>query len=107
MQAVLNDHTLNMSCLTVNHVPFVAGQPQKKSIRPIVKAIKYMKDVYCVDQLCSVQLVNKVHYCSKSACRGQTAPVLENLGHPRGQSQGHKKTQGRLHPPLLEPSNFD
>ena len=35
--------------------------------------------------------------CSKSACRGQTAPFLENMGHPRGQSQSHKNPQGRLH----------
>ena len=48
-----------------------------------------------------------LHCCSKSACGGQTEPVLESLGHPGGQSQGHKNPQGRLHPPLPEPTNFD
>ena len=29
------------------------------------------------------------------------------MGHPRGQSQGHKNPQGRLHPPFPELTNFD
>ena len=46
-------------------------------------------------------------HCSKSDCRGQTSPVLENMGCPRDQSQGHKNLQGRLHHPLPEPTIFD
>ena len=47
------------------------------------------------------------HCCSKSSCRGQTEPALENLGCPRGQSQCHKSPQGSLLSPLLKPTNFD
>ena len=47
------------------------------------------------------------HCCSESTCRGQTEPVLQNLGHPRCQRQNHKNPEGRLHPPLPEPTNFD
>ena len=39
--------------------------------------------------------------CSISTCRGQTEPVLKNLWSPRGQLQGHKNSQGRLHPSPL------
>ena len=45
--------------------------------------------------------------CSISACRGQTAPVLKNMGHPRGQFQGHKNPQGNLQLLLMEPTNID
>ena len=34
---VNNCKTLDINCFAVNHVPFVAGQSQKKGIRPIVK----------------------------------------------------------------------
>ena len=44
--------------------------------------------------------------CLKSACRSQTSPCLENIGHPSDQSQGHKNPQGRLHPPLLKSSQL-
>ena len=43
--------------------------------------------------------------CSKSACTGQTEPLLENLGCPRRQLQGHKNSQGRLHPSLPTPTS--
>ena len=35
-----NCQTLDVNCIVVNHGPFVAGQPQKKDIRPIVKTNK-------------------------------------------------------------------
>ena len=35
--------TLNINYFSANHVPFVARQPQKKGLSPIVKQIKYMK----------------------------------------------------------------
>ena len=41
-------------------VPFVTRQTQKKGIKPFVKQIKYVKGVFCVDQLCSVQPVTNV-----------------------------------------------
>ena len=32
-----NGQTLCVNCFAVNHVPFVAGQPQKKGLSSIVK----------------------------------------------------------------------
>ena len=57
------DHcqTLNVNCFDVNDVPFVACQLQKKGSSPIVKQLKYMKGVSCVDQLSSVQPVTNAH----------------------------------------------
>ena len=95
-----NCQTLNLNCFAVNHVPFVARQSQKKGRSPIVKQLKYVKDVSCVDQLSSVPTCHLCpHCCSKSACRGQTEPVLENFGRPRYHLQGHNN-QERLHTPL-------
>ena len=37
-----NCQTLNVNCVAVDHVPFVAGQPQKKGLSLIVK--KKFKD---------------------------------------------------------------
>ena len=42
------------------------------------------------------------HYCSKFAYRGQTEPVLENLGRPRDQPQGHKYPQWDYTPPPFQ-----
>ena len=84
-------HTLVVNCFAVNHAHFVTRKPQKKGIRPIVKQIKYVKGVSCVGQF----------------CRGQTEPVMENLGCPWGQFQRHRNLQERLYPPLPEPTNFD
>ena len=57
----VNAQTLNVYCHAVNHVPVVAGQPQKKGLRPIVKVIKSVKAVSCGHQLSSVQPVINVH----------------------------------------------
>ena len=46
------------------------------------------------------------HCCSKSASRGKTESVLENLDCLRGQLQGHKNPKGALHLLLLEPTSF-
>ena len=61
MNSFVNRQTLNVHCFAVKHVPFVTGQPQKKDIKPIVKAIKYVKGVSYVDQLSSVQPVINAH----------------------------------------------
>ena len=45
VNSFVNCQPLNVNCVAVNHIFFVAGQPQKKGIRPIVKAIKYIKCV--------------------------------------------------------------
>ena len=45
--------------------------------------------------------------CSRSTCRGQTAPVLGEVGSPRGQPQSGNSTRRGLHPPLPVPSKFD
>ena len=63
-----NCQTLNVNCFAVNHVPFVARQPQKKGIRPIVKQIEYVKGVSCIDQLHSVHSVSNVSPVSRLLC---------------------------------------
>ena len=100
-----NDQNLNVNCHSVIHVPLVSGLPQKKGLGHVMKSIKSVKGVSCVDQLPPV--CHKCpHCCCKSICRVQT-PVLGNIGRPRGQSQGHRNPQGRLHHPLLELANSD
>ena len=76
---------LDVNWFALNYVPFVTKHPQKKGIRPIVKQIKYVKGVSCVDQLHLVRVVTSVHNVDKkSACRGQPERVLKNLGRPQG-----------------------
>ena len=42
--------------------------------------------------------------CPKSACRGQTSKLLGNLARPGGRTQNNPKLEGRLYPPLPEPT---
>ena len=46
---VQNVQTLNVNYHAVDHVPFVTRQLQKEGLIPIVKAIKSVKGVRCVD----------------------------------------------------------
>ena len=66
----VNCQTLNVNCLAVNHVPFVARQPQMKVIRPFVKAIKSLEGVSCVHQLSSVKPVTNVHIVAQNLPAG-------------------------------------
>ena len=57
--------TVNFANLNVvSHAHFVHGQPQKKGISPATvkqnQKLKYVNNVYCVDQLCSVKLAPNV-----------------------------------------------
>ena len=45
--------------------------------------------------------------CSRSTSKGQIAPVLGEMGSPRGQPQSGNSTQRRLHPLLPVPAKFD
>ena len=42
--------------------------------------------------------------CPESACRGQTSKPLGNLAKPGGRTQNNPKLEGRLYPPLPEPT---
>ena len=93
---------------SLNHVPFVAWQPQKKGISLMVKQIKDVKGVSCVDQLSSVQLSTKVHNVA------QNLPVGSRLGQfwepwatLGASAKVIRNPDGRLRPPLLKPTNFD
>ena len=48
VKSFVNCHTLNVNCNAVNHITFVTGQPQRRGLRPIVKAIRSVKGVSCV-----------------------------------------------------------
>ena len=42
--------------------------------------------------------------CPKSSCRGQTSKLLGNLARPGSRTQNNPKLEGRLYPPLPEPT---
>ena len=42
--------------------------------------------------------------CPKSACRGQTSKLLGNLARTGGRTQNNPKLEGRLYPPLPDPT---
>ena len=57
-EILVNSHItcqiLNVDYVAVNHVLFVAGEPQKNDTSPFVPEIKYVKGVSCGEQLSSV-----------------------------------------------------
>ena len=73
VNSFVNCQPLNVHSVSVNHISFVAEQPQKKGIRPIVKAIKYIKCVSWVNQLFSDQPVINIHTVA------QNLPVAARL----------------------------
>ena len=90
---------LHVNSCIVSPVIFAKGYPQKKDVIPIYcyqcHRIKYVKGVSCVDHLSSVSLVTNVPtalICSRSTCRGHIAPVLGEVGSPRGQPQSSNST---------------
>ena len=44
--------------------------------------------------------------CTKSACRGQTKPILGNLGSPGGRTQSSTNVERRVFPTLLNQTKF-
>ena len=73
---VQNIKNLNVNCHAVNHVPFVAGQLQKKGLRPIVKSVNSVKGGTCVDQLPFVEIATNVHSAGLSS-HGKPGEVME------------------------------
>ena len=98
--------TLNVdSC--VASVPIVTGLPQRKGVNPnacqLYTKIKYVKNVFCVGPLSSVNLVTNAQQpnsCYRSSCRGQVTAVLGEMGNPGFKSKSSKHTEGGLHSPL-------
>ena len=89
-----------VNSVVVNHAHIVRGQPQKKGVVRH-QLLKYVNNVSCVDQLCSVKHVPNVQtVCTRSAFRGQTKPVLGNLGSLGGWTKGLTNAERGLHPPL-------
>ena len=46
-------------------------------------------------------------HCTKSACRAQTEPILENLGSLGGQTQSSTNVERRLHPTFQNQTKLD
>ena len=66
--------------------------------------LKYLEDVFCVDQLSFVKPETNVQLAvCKSACRGQTSKLLANLTG----SGCRSKSQRGLHPPLSDLAKLD
>ena len=96
---------LHVNSCVVNSVLFVKGYPQKKGVNPSYcyhcQIIKCVKDVSCVDDLCSVNLVSQISHLLLQIYlhTGQIAPFFGEMGNPRDQR--------RLHPPFPVPAKFD
>ena len=45
----------------MDHVPFVAGQPQKKVLRPVINTVNPRKGFSCANQLSSVHPATDGH----------------------------------------------
>ena len=54
--------------------------------------------------LSCVKPVTNVTCCTKSACRGQTSKLLENLAGPGCRSESCSNSERGLHPPLSGPA---
>ena len=93
---------LYVSDHAVDYVSFVTGRLQKKGSRPIVRSLKSVKGVSCVDQLPSAQPITIIHTVAINLLVGTRLHWKT-----RGQSQGHKNLQERLQTPLLGQANSD
>ena len=92
--------TLTVNSCVVNHAHSVSGLPQKKGVLSTLSRNKACERCF----LCrSVEFCKKCHKCSncctKSTCRGQITPVLEEMGSPRRHSQSTNSPHRRLHSP--------
>ena len=92
----------NVFCHIVNHLPLLPGCCKKRFKTHCIYS-KVCQSASCVNWSSFLQPCYKCpHCCCKATCRGHTAPILGNMGWPKGQSQGHMNPQRRLHPPLPE-----
>ena len=98
---------LHVNLPVVNDVLIVGGHLQKKGQSPDIvlhRAIKYVKDVSCVDHL---NLMSQMSQLLLWICKGQIAILWGDMGGPGGQSGGHNSLQRRLHSPLPNPAKSD
>ena len=71
---------INVNSLVVNHAHIVQGQPQRKGVRQR-QSLKYVNNVSCVDQLCSVKLApNDAQNLPVGARLNQLLETWEALG---------------------------
>ena len=71
------------------------------------KYIKICEKCFLCHSIVSCKYCNKCpQCCHKSACRGQTAKVLEKVVKFRGRSEGSSNHQRGLHPPLPDPAKL-
>ena len=101
--------TVNSS-LAVNHVHFANRYLQKKGVNASYSVSRNKACEQCF--LCrSVEFSTKYHKCpnccSRSACRGQIKPVLEEMGSLRRQPQSIDGPRRRLHSPLPVQAKLD
>ena len=96
----------NVNSLVVNPAHIVQGQPQKKGTSSAVvrqcELLKYVNNVSCINQLCSVKHTKCSNCCKRFACRGRTRPVLGNLGSLGDWTKSLTNAERGLHPPLLD-----
>ena len=103
--------TLNLNvdaCVANAHI--VTGLPQRKGVNPnacqMYTKIKYVKDVFCVGHLSSVNLVTNAQHAVKS-CRGKVTTVLGEMGDLGFNSRSSHHTVGGLHSPVPVQTSLD
>ena len=99
----------NVNYGVVKCVPFAEGLLQKKGLNlNHHSAINTVKDVSCVDQLSSINLVTNVPNVALDLPVGaRLIQFWEKMGSPRRQPQCFNSPQGRLHPTLSVPAILD
>ena len=109
-------NTLNVKLDVVNSAHTAPGHSQKNEISagravcyPEQSTLKSVKGVSCVIPLSRVntKYCNKCSQCChKSACRGQTAKVLEKVVRSGCWSESSSNPERGLHPPLSDPAKL-
>ena len=93
----------------VNHAHIVQEQTQRKGIHIAIvrqcQSLKYVNNVSCLDQLCSVKLAPNVP--QNLSVWGQTKPVLENLGSLGGRTQSSTNVERGLHLTFPDQTKLD
>ena len=97
--------------VVVNHAHIVKGQPQKKGVSLAVirqcQPLKYVNNVSCIDQLCSVKNTPNVQTVAQDLPVGARLHQFSQLGNFWGQTKGNKNPQRGLHPSLPDPPEHD
>ena len=111
-QTINTGLNLNVKFPVASYVHSAPGHSQKRELSPGSAGCHYrncelksVKSVSCVTQLSCVQPVTTVKKCcTKSACRGKTSELLENLAGSGSRPKSSSDPKRGLHPSLPDPA---